>query len=88
MSERVERALKCSPVSFRTRWGKKVRPHLMAIILPNLNRFAIFFSGRFPGTFAVNGLFKIPLILAYVATLPCERLMLENKQLTINYKVV
>jgi len=31
---------------------------------------------------------KIIPLLAYVATLPCETLVLENKQLTINYKVV
>jgi len=50
--------------------------------------FEFFFTGRFPGKFAVNVLLKIQPHLAYVATLPCETLMSENKRLTINYKVV
>jgi len=44
----------------------------MAIILPVLNRFKIFFIRRFLGKFAVK---RIPPHLAYVATLPCETLM-------------
>ena len=60
----------------------------MVIILANFNRFTFFFTERFPGKFAVNCLFKIPLILASVAILPCETLMSENKQVTINYKIV
>ena len=47
----------------------------MTIILPNLNRFTIFFTGRFLGKFAVTSILKIPQNLAYVATLPCETLM-------------
>ena len=31
----------------------------MAIILSNLDRFLIFYTGRFPGTFAVKKSFKI-----------------------------
>ena len=38
--------------------------------------------------FAVNWLLKVPLLLAHVATLPCEPAVAENKRLTINYKVV
>ena len=58
----------------------------MAIILSNLNRFSKFsnFTGRFVGKFAVKYLLKIPPPLAYVATLPCETIMSEKKQLTIN----
>jgi len=57
----------------------------MAIILSNLNRFSFFFTGRFFDKFAV----KWSLIhLAYVATLPYETFMPENKRLTINYKIV
>jgi len=55
----------------------------MAIILSNLNRITIFFAGKFIGEFAVKWLFKIPLRLAYVATLLCETLMSENKRSTI-----
>jgi len=44
------------------------------------------FTGRFSSKFAVK--FYCILHLAYVATLPCETLMQENKQLTINYKIV
>ena len=34
------------------KWGHK----LITIILSNLNRFTIFFNGRFPGKIAVNRL--------------------------------
>jgi len=34
-----------------------------------------FFTGRFPGKFAVKWISKNPPRLAYVATLPCETLM-------------
>jgi len=50
----------------------------MTIILLNLNRFTNFFTGRFFGKFAVKCILKIPLHLAYVATLPCETLMSEK----------
>ena len=40
----------------------------MAIILPNLNWFSVFFAGRFCSKFAAKQLFKIPTHLAYVAT--------------------
>ena len=46
----------------------------------------IFFIGRFLGKFSVKWLLTIPPLLAYIATLPCETLMSENKRLTINYK--
>jgi len=38
---------------------------------PNKN----IFTGRFLGKFVVKWILKIPLHLAYVATLPCETLM-------------
>ena len=60
----------------------------MAVLLSNLNRFSIFFTGRFPAKFAVKWLLKIPPDLACVATLPCEILLPENKRLTKYYKVV
>jgi len=47
----------------------------MAIILSNLNRFTIFFTGRFVGKFVVKRILKIPPHLARVATLPRETLM-------------
>ena len=58
------------------RVGHKKRGHrLMTIILSNLNRFTNFFTGRFLSKFAVKWILKIPPLLAYVATLPCETLM-------------
>ena len=68
----------------QTKWGHKI----MAIILSNLDWFTIFFTARFLGTFAVNWLLQFPPLLAYVATLPCETFVSENKQLTTKYKVV
>ena len=47
----------------------------MAVILSILNRFKKFFTGRFPGKFAVKQISKIPPHLVYVATLPCETIM-------------
>ena len=47
----------------------------MTIILSNLNRFTIFFTGRFPSKFAVKCILSVPSNLAYVATLPCETQM-------------
>jgi len=46
----------------------------MTIILSNLNRFKKN-CGRFLSKFAVKWVLKIPLHLAYVATLPCETVM-------------
>ena len=58
------------------RVGHKKRGHrLMTIILSNLNRFTNFFTGRFLSKFAVKWILKIPPLLAYVATIPCETLM-------------
>jgi len=54
----------------------------------NLNQFSKKITGRFLDKFAVKLLLKILPHLAYVATLPCKTLVLENKRLTINYKVV
>ena len=47
----------------------------MTIILPVLDRFKNFFSGRFLVKFAVRRRPEIPPHLAYVVTLPCETLM-------------
>jgi len=52
----------------------------MAIILSNLNRFAIFSHKDSSDEFALKWLLKITPHLAYVATLPCETLMSDNKQ--------
>ena len=40
-----------------------------------------FFTERFHCKFAVKLLLTIPPLLAYFATLPCETLMSENKQI-------
>jgi len=53
-----------------------------------LTDFQNFFTGIVLGKFPVKILLKIPSHLAYVATLPCETLISENKGLMINYKVV
>ena len=47
----------------------------MTIFLSNLNRFTIFFTGRFFSKFAVKCILNIPPHLPCVATLPCETLM-------------
>jgi len=52
----------------------------VAIILSNLNRFAIFSHKDSSDEFALKWLLKITPHLAYVATLPCETLMSDNKQ--------
>jgi len=57
----------------------------MTIILSNLNRFIIFFTGRFLGKFAVKCTLKIPPHLAYVATLPSETLLSAKR--AINNKL-
>jgi len=60
---------------------------LMATIQSNLNRVITFLTVRFLCKFAAKWLLKIPTFFAYVATLPCETLLLENKWLTINYQI-
>jgi len=52
----------------------------MTIILSNLKQLKKF-TGRFPGKFAVKWILKIPLHLAYVATLPCETLLSAKQAL-------
>jgi len=64
-----------------TGWAKKRGHRLITIILSNLNRFKIFFTGRFQGKCAVKWIVKIPPHLAYVATLPCETLMSAKQAL-------
>jgi len=58
-----------------TGWAKKRGHRFMTIILSTINRFAIFFTRRFLGKFAVEYVLKLPMRLACVATLPCETLM-------------
>jgi len=58
-----------------TGWAQKRGHRLVTIVLSNLNRFTIFFTGRFLGKFAIKCILKIPAHLAYVATLPCGTLM-------------
>jgi len=53
----------------------------VTIILSNLNRFTIFFTGRFLAKFAVKWKLNIPPHFAYVATLPCETLMSAKQAL-------
>ena len=69
-----------------TGWAKKRGHRLMTIILSNLKRSTIFFTGRFLSKFAVKWILNIPPHLAYVATLPCETLM-SAKQKAINDKL-
>jgi len=45
-------------------------------------------TGRLLGKFLAKWILKIPLHLAYVATLPCETLMSAKQAITITYKVV
>jgi len=75
-----------------TGWAKKVRRqtrgHSSVKSRPFFFFFSLKFAERFFGKFEAEWLLKIPLHLAYAATLPCERSMLEHKRLTINYKVV
>ena len=47
----------------------------MTIILSNLNRFTLFFTGRFLSKFADKWILNVSPHLVYVATLPCETLM-------------
>jgi len=76
--------------AYTTWWArKKTRlQKLLAIILSNVNQFTVFFTGRLLGKFLDNWLLEIPAFLAYVATLPRETLMSEDKRLTINCKNV
>jgi len=84
--------LHCQILLFYTAWAKKSEathswPQFCQI-LTDLQTFL--FTGRFPGKFAIKNLLKNltnPHIL-YVATLPCETLVSENKRFTMNYKVV
>ena len=75
------RVIRCNPQQsvtlhcLPTECAKKRGHRLMTTILSNLNRFAIFFTGRFLGKFAVKCVLKIPPHLVYVATLPCETLL-------------
>jgi len=51
--------------------------------------FPKIFTGRFLGKLTANWLLKIsPLFALCCHTIPCKALMLENKQLTVDNKVV
>ena len=52
----------------------------MSIILSDVPDLQLFFTGKFPGKFAVNWLLQIQPLLAYVATQPCETLTSGNKR--------
>jgi len=47
----------------------------VTITKSNLNRFKKIVTGKFLGKFVVKWILKLPLSLAYVATLPCETLL-------------
>jgi len=60
--------------------GKKRGHRLTTIILSNLNRCKILFTGRLRGKFAVKWILKVAPHLAYVATPPPgETLMLAEQ---------
>jgi len=62
---------------------QKVSHKLITIILSQHNRFTKLFHWKiFWYTCTKVVLLKIASLLAYVATLPCETLTLENKQYT------
>jgi len=63
-----------------TRWARKLHTKLVTVILSVLNRSSLRDSHS---TFTVKWLSWVQPHLAYVATLPCETFMPENKQLTI-----
>jgi len=60
----------------------------MVIISSNLKPIFKILAGKFSNKFAVKWFLWVPPYLAYVATLPGETIMPENKRLMINYKVV
>ena len=67
-------------VCMSVRGRPKKRGHgLMTILLSNLSRFKKKFTGRLLGKFAVKWILKIPPHFAYVATLPCETLVLAKQ---------
>ena len=51
----------------------------MYIIVSHFNGFTISFTERFFGKFAVNCLLRIPPLLAYVVTLPCENINVRKQ---------
>ena len=67
---------------------KRETPYSWCCLCQILTDFHNSVTGWFPCKFAVKRLLKIATRLAYVATLPCERLMSLNKRLAIFYKEV
>jgi len=66
------------------RVAEKAGHRLVTIILSNLNRFFLKFTGKFLSKFAVKWILKIPPQLACVATLPCEKLMSAKQVISHN----
>ena len=60
----------------------------MATVQSDLNRFSVFFYWKTARQIGSKAVIKIPPHFAYVATVPCETLSLENKRLPINDEVV
>jgi len=54
-----------------TGWDHRLVTNILSIV----NRFKIFFTGRFPRKFVVKWISKFLPHLAFVAILPCETLM-------------
>jgi len=65
----------CHRKHIQTAWAKKRGHRLMTIILSILTDLRIFFTERFLVKLAVKWMLRIPLHLAFVATLPCETIM-------------
>ena len=66
---------------------KRERLYSWLYLCQSLTDLQISFNDLFCGKFAVKWLLKTSLN-CNVAILPCETFMSENKQLTINYKVM
>jgi len=66
----IEFAIK-SPLYKLKKVGPQTHDHNSVISKP----IKIVFTGRFLGKFAVKWILKVPPLLAYVATLPCETLV-------------
>jgi len=74
--------------SLNTPRSIKGRHHTHGDISVKCWPFSQFFLWLILYYFAVKRLLKMPPRLMYVAALSCETLVLENKRLTVHYKVV
>ena len=59
----------------------------MTVILSDINRFKKNFTGKVLGKFVGKWILKIPLHLAYVATLPCEALISAKQAISDKLQV-